>query len=80
MLENLYIELPTVDTATYSLLTFGSLILLIAGIYLPQIIKLKIAGIELEKSNLENVPIDTLQNILLENPNLSVIIAAAPSN
>jgi hypothetical protein len=37
----------------YSLLTFGSLLFMVAGLYLPQLLKLKVGGIELEKSSLD---------------------------
>ena len=40
----------TVNTASYIALTFGSLIFIIVGLFLPQIQKLKGAGIEIEKS------------------------------
>jgi hypothetical protein len=43
------------DLNHYVVITFGSLIFLIAGIYLPQILKIKVAGIELEKSALEQM-------------------------
>ena len=39
----------------YALLTFGSLIFMVAGLYLPQILKLKVAGIELEKSSVDQI-------------------------
>jgi len=39
----------------YALLSFGSLIFMIAGLYLPQILKLKVAGIELEKSSVDQI-------------------------
>jgi hypothetical protein len=42
---------------TYALLTFGSLIFMVAGLYLPQILKLKVAGIELEKSSVNQITI-----------------------
>jgi hypothetical protein len=32
-------------------LTFGSLALAIAGLFLPELLKLKVAGVELEKSS-----------------------------
>jgi len=35
--------------------TFGSIILMIAGFYLPRLLKLKVAGIELEKSSVDQV-------------------------
>lgn len=39
----------------YALLSFGSLIFMVAGFYLPQILKLKVAGIELEKSSVDQI-------------------------
>jgi superkiller protein 3 len=39
-----------IDTASYVGLTFGSLIFVVVGLFLPEIQKLKGAGIELEKS------------------------------
>jgi tetratricopeptide (TPR) repeat protein len=37
----------------HALLTFGSLVFMIAGLSLPQLLKIKIAGVELEKSTIE---------------------------
>lgn len=39
----------------YSTSTFGAFIFIVVGLYLPQILKLKVAGIELEKSVVEQV-------------------------
>ena len=39
----------------YAVLTFGALIFMVAGLYLPQILKLKVAGIQLEKSSAEQI-------------------------
>jgi tetratricopeptide (TPR) repeat protein len=39
----------------YAALTFGSLALIAAGAYLPQVLKLKFAGLELEKSNVDQL-------------------------
>jgi tetratricopeptide (TPR) repeat protein len=39
----------------YALLSFGALIFMIAGLYLPQILKLKVAGIQLEKSAVDQI-------------------------
>lgn len=43
------------DVYSYVILTFGSVFLMIAGMSLPQILKLKVAGIELEKSSVDQV-------------------------
>ncbi len=40
----------------YALLTFGSLVFMVAGLYLPQILKLKVGGIEMEKKPFEQMP------------------------
>ncbi len=39
----------------YSLLTFGTLIFMVAGLSLPQLLKIKIAGVELEKSSVDQI-------------------------
>lgn len=41
----------------YALITFGSMIFAIIGIYLPQILKLKVPGIEIEKGVISQNPI-----------------------
>ena len=43
------------DATVYSALTFGSLLFMVAGLFLPQILKLKVAGIELEKSSTSQI-------------------------
>ena len=48
----------------YVLLTFGSLILAVASIYLPQLLKLKVAGIELEKGAAEQITAPTRLEII----------------
>ena len=37
------------------MLALGSLVFMIAGLYLPQLLKLKVGGIQLEKSSAESV-------------------------
>lgn len=44
-----------VGVGSYALLSFGSLMFMVAGLYLPQILKLKVAGIELEKSTIDQI-------------------------
>jgi tetratricopeptide (TPR) repeat protein len=44
-----------VDATVYIALTFGALVFMIAGLYLPKVLKLKVPGIELEKSSVERV-------------------------
>ena len=49
------------NLAYYVSLAFGSLAFMVVGLYLPQILKLKVAGIEIEKSSVEQIsPSDTL--------------------
>ncbi|MBI4377606.1 MAG: tetratricopeptide repeat protein [Nitrospinae bacterium] len=43
------------DPLHYAVLTFGSLIFMVAGLYLPQILKLKVGSVELEKSPVEQI-------------------------
>jgi tetratricopeptide (TPR) repeat protein len=44
-----------VDSVLYILITFGSLLFMIAGFYLDQISKLKVGAIELEKSTINQI-------------------------
>lgn len=44
---------PKLESAGYISLTFGALVFLIAGLTLPQLLKLKVAGIELEKNSID---------------------------
>jgi len=44
---------PELEGGYYALLTFGSLLFMVVGLYLPQILKLRVAGIELEKSSVD---------------------------
>ena len=44
---------PELAGGYYALLTFGSLLFMVVGLYLPQILKLRVAGIELEKSSVD---------------------------
>ena len=46
-------NVPDVPAGYYALLTFGSLLFMVVGLYLPQILKLRVAGIELEKSSID---------------------------
>lgn len=48
---------PELPVGYYALLTFGSLLFMVVGLYLPQILKLKVAGIELEKSSLDQAAV-----------------------
>ena len=43
------------DAKVYVILTFGALLFMIAGLYLPNVLKLKVPGIELEKASVERV-------------------------
>ncbi|MCX6152085.1 MAG: tetratricopeptide repeat protein [Ignavibacteriales bacterium] len=44
-----------IEVGYYGFLTFASLIFMITGLYLPQILKLKVGGIELEKSAVDQI-------------------------
>src|SRR6185295_5909551 len=46
-------DFPEFAAGYYGLLTFGSLLFMVVGLYLPQILKLRVAGIELEKSSVD---------------------------
>jgi tetratricopeptide (TPR) repeat protein len=48
-------EFQPVDVGYYALFTFGPLIFVVAGAYLQQISKLKFAGIEIEKSSVDQI-------------------------
>lgn len=52
----------------YALLTFGSLIFMVAGLYLPHILKLRIGGVELEKSPVEQIMIPSSIGISKQEP------------
>ena len=43
------------ENGYYVLQSFGSLIFMIAGLSLPQVLKLKVAGIEMEKSSMNQI-------------------------
>lgn len=45
----------SINIGSYMILTFGSLVFMVIGLYLPQILKLKVAGIELEKSSVNQI-------------------------
>jgi len=51
------------DPGYYALLTFGSFIFMIAGLYLSQITKLKVGAIELEKSTVDQITISSTLGI-----------------
>jgi hypothetical protein len=46
-------DFPKIEVGHYAILTFCSLLFMVVGLYLPQILKLKVAGIELEKSSVD---------------------------
>jgi hypothetical protein len=54
---NFFLGMPgkQIDTGYYVLLTFGSLMFILAGLTLAQLLKLKVAGIELEKSAVDQI-------------------------
>jgi tetratricopeptide (TPR) repeat protein len=58
------IHWESVDLGSYLLLTFGSVLLMIAGAYLPYLTSLKLAGVQLEKVSAERV--ETKATIAIE--------------
>ncbi len=43
------------ESTSYIAITFGSLLFMVAGLYLPKVLKLKVPGIELEKASVDQV-------------------------
>jgi hypothetical protein len=54
---NFFFSVPgkQIDIGYYVLLTFGSLMFILAGLSLTQLLKLKVAGIDLETSVVEQI-------------------------
>jgi len=55
--------LPSIPAGSYVLLTFTSLAFVVTGLYLPQLLKLKVAGFELEKSTTDLISTTVPLNI-----------------
>ena len=53
------IRFESMHSAAYGTMTFGSLIFMIAGLYLPKVLKLKVGAIELEKGAVEQISAPT---------------------
>jgi hypothetical protein len=53
------LRFETIDLGSYALLTFGSLLLMMAGAFLPQLTSLKLAGLQLEKASAERIETKT---------------------
>jgi hypothetical protein len=53
-----------VEVSWYALLTFGALLFLIAGTYLPQLTRFKVAGLELDKAAVERAELPRSVGIL----------------
>jgi tetratricopeptide (TPR) repeat protein len=49
--------MSSVDGSMYATLSFGALLFVVAGLCLPRLLRLKIAGMELEQSSLERAPV-----------------------
>ena len=45
-----YLGRETIGAGRYAALSFGAIVMAIAGLFLPELLKLKVAGVELEKS------------------------------
>ncbi len=61
---------------SYALLTFGSLLFMVVALYLPQILKLKVGGIELEKKPFEDIKTPVSLGITWEKKPLETGIRA----
>ncbi len=56
VLSHYFRRIPeTIDMGFYTGVTFGSMVFMIAGLYLPQILKLKVGAISIEKSSVDQV-------------------------
>ncbi len=53
------------DATTYALFTFGTLVFMIIGLFLPSVTKLKVAGVEMDKNAVDTVKASV--SILAEN-------------
>jgi tetratricopeptide (TPR) repeat protein len=60
-------NVPDMPAGYYATLTFGLLTFMVIGLYLPQILKLRVAGIELEKSGLDQAAAGTTLGISKES-------------
>jgi len=49
------VQAEPMDLVTFAAFAFGSLLLIIAGAYLPQLTNIKLPGVQLEKSSAEQV-------------------------
>ncbi len=65
------------DTTNYTLLTFGSLGFMAVALYLPQILKLKIGTVELEKSAVDQIKTSVELGIRRSEPQPSAIRSIA---
>ena len=57
------VERSRIGEASYVVLTFGTVLLMVTGLYLPRILKLKFGSIELEKSAVEQIAAPTTLGI-----------------
>jgi tetratricopeptide (TPR) repeat protein len=57
-------DFEKIDLGSYAALTFGSLLFMIAGAYLPQLTSFKVAGLQLDKSSSQ--PIETVHSLGIE--------------
>jgi hypothetical protein len=55
------LEFERIEVSYYALIAFGALLFMIAGAYLPQLTRLKFAGLQLDKSTAERV--ETVRSI-----------------
>ncbi|MEM6395355.1 MAG: tetratricopeptide repeat protein [Bacteroidota bacterium] len=56
-------QIGRIPTGYYALITFGAILFMIAGLYLPRLLKLKVGVIELQKNSLSEVQDSSLLGI-----------------
>ena len=66
-----WIELKSIELAEYSTVTFGALAFITIGLYLPQILKLRVGAIELEKSSIDQIKTIDITSIRVESSRTS---------
>ena len=69
------------NATIYTSLTFGSLLFMIAGLYLPKVLKLKLPGIELEKASVGQVSraLNSGHQLRIVNSNPERLVASTSS-
>ena len=57
-----------IDLGSYAFLTLGSLLVMMAGAFLPQLTSLKVPGLQLEKASAERI--ETKTTLAIEKPEI----------